>query len=179
MLVQVIDYFAVHGVGDISMRSLATEIGTSHRMLNYYFGSRDGLLSAVVEAVELDQRVLLDKALAASDGMPRARLERFWKEVSDVALTYGPLFFELSGHAMLRRPYAESLRQTLITPWLDTLEVIYRRSGYDRRRARVRARLNLAVARGLLFDLLVSGDRAGVDAAMRAYVRDSLPQRPR
>ena len=35
--------------------------------------------------------------------------------------------------------------------------------------ARAHARLGLAVVRGLLLDLLATGDRAGVDAALDAF----------
>ena len=51
-----IAYFAAHGIGDTSLRGLAEAIGTSHRMLIYHFGSRDGLLAAVVDRVEQAQR---------------------------------------------------------------------------------------------------------------------------
>jgi Arc/MetJ family transcription regulator len=40
--------------------------------------------------------------------------------------------------------------------------------------ARQQARLDLAVARGLLHDLLLTGDRAAVDRAMRAYAGDAV-----
>jgi hypothetical protein len=36
--------------------------------------------------------------------------------------------------------------------------------------ARARARLGVAVTRGLLLDLLATGDRAGVDAAMDEFI---------
>jgi hypothetical protein len=38
------------------------------------------------------------------------------------------------------------------------------------RLARVRARLGLAVTRGLLLDLLATGDRDGVDEAMEMFI---------
>jgi AcrR family transcriptional regulator len=31
-----------HGVGEISLRAMAAALGTSHRMLIYHFGSREG-----------------------------------------------------------------------------------------------------------------------------------------
>ena len=37
--------------------------------------------------------------------------------------------------------------------------------------ARVHARLGLAVIRGLLLDLLATGDRAGTDAALDVFAR--------
>src|SRR6478609_10415467 len=50
---------AIHGLGDRSLRDLAAAVGTSHRMLLYHFGSRDGMVTAVVEMVEADQRAVL------------------------------------------------------------------------------------------------------------------------
>ena len=39
-----------------------------------------------------------------------------------------------------------------------------------RQEALAQARLGIAVSRGLLLDLLATGDRAAVDAAMEAYI---------
>ncbi|HTA04061.1 MAG TPA: helix-turn-helix domain-containing protein, partial [Streptosporangiaceae bacterium] len=44
------------GIADLSLRELAAAIGTSHRMLLYHFGSREGLLAAVTLAVEEAER---------------------------------------------------------------------------------------------------------------------------
>lgn len=172
-----IAYFATHSTGDVSMRGLAAELGTSHRMLNYYFGSRDGLLTAVVEAVEADQRALLEELVDEVEIDLHEQLRRFWQRVGDAALIYAPLFFELSADAMRGLPHAESLRAVLIAPWLELLEARLRRWGYDEAAAAAQARLGLAVARGLLFDLLVSGDRAGVDGAMEAFITAVAPIR--
>ena len=40
----------------------------------------------------------------------------------------------------------------------------------EREEALAQARLGIAVSRGLLLDLLATGDRAAVDAAMEAYI---------
>ncbi|GAB3354759.1 MULTISPECIES: TetR/AcrR family transcriptional regulator [Amycolatopsis] len=172
-----IEYFAAHGIGDVSMRGLAAALGTSHRMLNHYFGSREGLLTAVVDAVEADQRELLSTLLRDRETDSRAALRHYWRQVSDAAVTYGPLFFELSGHAMQGRAHAVSLRESLIQPWLEPLELIFQRRGSDGAQAAVQARISLAVARGLLLDLLLSGDRAGVDAAMGHLIDTELGAR--
>lgn len=169
LLTAAIGHFAAEGIADTSLRRLATRIGTSHRMLIYHFGSREGLLSAVVGVVEAAQRDTLARLAAAPDGDPVEQARRFWHEVADAALIYGPLFFELSGHAMQGLAHAGALRADLIEPWLDQLAELAVRAGADPGTARTAARLQLAVARGLLFDLLLSGDRAGVDAAMELF----------
>lgn len=174
VLRDVVDYFAAHGTGEASLRRIASEVGTSHRMLNYYFGSRAGLLTAVVETVEADQRLLLATVIAEEAADPTEQLKQFWRQVSDAAMIYGPLFFELSAHAMRDLPHASALRTSLIRPWLDLLEARLRQWGVSPERAAAQARIGLAVARGLLFDLLVSGDRRGVDAAMEVFIADVL-----
>ena len=59
LLQRAIGHFAAHGIGDTSLRALAEAIGTSHRMLIYHFGSREGLLAAVVDTVEEGARETL------------------------------------------------------------------------------------------------------------------------
>jgi AcrR family transcriptional regulator len=151
LLAGAIGHFAERGVGDTSLRALAEAIGTSHRMLIYHFGSRDGLLAAVLDA-----------------GM------RYWRLVTAEALVYGPLFFELTSHAMLGLPYAVDVRVRLVTTWLDALTSMWTARGVPTREARAQASLDLAMARGLLHDLLLSGDRKRVDAAMLRYSRATV-----
>ena len=67
LLGRAVAWFAEHGVGDTSLRTLAAGIGTSHRMLNYHFGSREGLLGAVVEAVEQAEHAALLELAATHD----------------------------------------------------------------------------------------------------------------
>ncbi|WP_131810861.1 TetR/AcrR family transcriptional regulator, partial [Mycobacterium intracellulare] len=43
--------FATGGIGDRSLRAVADAVGTSHRMLLHHFGSREGMLVAIVEEV--------------------------------------------------------------------------------------------------------------------------------
>jgi AcrR family transcriptional regulator len=176
LLAGAIGHFAEHGVGDTSLRALAEAIGTSHRMLIYHFGSREGLLAAVVDVVEQGARDTLAAMVEESktDADPTAAGLRFWHLVTDEALIYGPLFFELSSHAMLDLPHAAGLRERLVTTWLDALEAMWCARGVPPLQAREQGRLDLAVSRGLLHDLLLSGEREQVDAAMRRYAEDTV-----
>ena len=176
LLARAIGHFAEHGVGDTSLRGLAEAIGTSHRMLIYHFGSRDGLLAAVVDTVEQGARDTLARMVAEAEDDPdplKAGL-RYWHLVTDEALVYGPLFFELSSHAMLDLPYAAGLRERLVSTWLVSLEAMWTARGVPRLAARQQARLDLAVSRGLLHDLLLTGDRRAVDRAMQQYAGEAV-----
>jgi AcrR family transcriptional regulator len=182
LLARAVSYFASNGIADTSLRQLAEQIGTSHRMLLYHFGSREGLLAAVVGQVESEQRAHLMALLAETveDGADLVGQGlRFWHSVTDAALIYGPLFFELSSHAMQGLPHATTLRPGLVESWLDPLAASWVLLGLSADGARRQARLDLAVARGLLHDLLLTGDRTGVDAAMHRYLEHVLPQEQR
>jgi AcrR family transcriptional regulator len=176
LLARAIGHFAEFGVGDTSLRALAEAIGTSHRMLIYHFGSREGLLAAVVDTVEQGARETLARMVeeAKADPDPLEAGLRYWHLVTDDALVYGPLFFELSSHAMLGLPHAAELRERLVTTWLEALEAMWQARGVPRLAARQQGRLDLAVARGLLHDLLLTGDRQAVDLAMQQYVADAV-----
>lgn len=161
-------WFAEHGVGDTSLRTLAAGIGTSHRMLNYHFGSRAGLLGAVVEAVERAEQDALRELVATHDD-PFEAGALFWQRVADRAAVFAPLFFELSTHAMRGEPHAAPLQRWFAEGWSDALADGYRRLGVDADRAATLALQSLAMVRGLLFEVAVTGDRAAADVAMSRW----------
>ena len=53
-----IDYVAQNGIGELSLRTLAAALGTSHRMLIHHFGSKEQLWVEIVRTVEQRQREL-------------------------------------------------------------------------------------------------------------------------
>ena len=156
-----IDHFATHGIGDTSLRSIAESVGSSHRMLIYHFGSREGLLAEVTREVEARQRAVMTATY--DEGLPPLEAAaKYWEETVEATLRHGPLFFELAAHAMQGKPHAATLREELIAAWLPSVVDLCRAIGIPEDQADAHARLALAGARGLLLDLLVSGDRAEV-----------------
>ncbi|MGB9252698.1 MAG: helix-turn-helix domain-containing protein, partial [Mycobacterium sp.] len=59
LLEALFEEFARGGIGDRSLRDVAAAVGTSHRMLLHHFGSREGLIIAIVEEAELRQMALV------------------------------------------------------------------------------------------------------------------------
>jgi AcrR family transcriptional regulator len=171
LLTAAIDHVAANGIGDLTLRRLATAIGTSHRMLIYHFGSKEGLLVALIQAVEQRQRDALAQ-LELEPGATLADLSRaFWRRLTDPALwPHERLFFEVYGQALQGRPGTTALLDGIVSNWVDPLTELGVRHGFPEDQARASARLGLAVTRGLLLDLLATGDRKGVDAAMERFV---------
>jgi AcrR family transcriptional regulator len=182
LLAATIDYLATNGVADLSLRKLAAEIGTSHRMLIYHFGSKDGLLVAVVQAMESRQRVALaDLERSLADAVSPAALTRLmWQRLADPALApYERLFFELYGRALQGDPAVTPLLDGIVDSWLGPLTELLERHGVAASQARAQARLGMAATRGLLLDLLATGDRSGCDEAIERLVLLFEDPRPR
>lgn len=166
-----VDYVAAHGITDLSLRGLGAAIGVSHRMLIHYFGSKEHLLVEIVRTSEQRQRDLLSR-LSLEPGLSPADAARLlWQQLTDPRLVgQERLFFEIYGHALRGRPEAAPVLEGLVNDWLEPLVAAEVAAGADPAVARNRARLGLATVRGLLLDLLATGDRDGVNAAMEDFL---------
>ena len=164
------------GIADLSLRQIAAAIGTSHRMLLYHFGSREGLLVAVTQAVEEQQRAAL---LGPGTTTPQDA-RRSWERLSDPQLwPQERLFFELYAHALRGRPGTEGFLDGIVESWVAPVADALAKAGADERTARADARLGLAVVRGLLLDLLATSDRAGTTEAYERFLQHaSTPAAP-
>ncbi|MHB1519577.1 MAG: TetR/AcrR family transcriptional regulator [Acidimicrobiales bacterium] len=155
------------GIVDLSLREIAAAIGTSHRMLIYHFGSREGLIVAVVREVERRERESLGTApLSVTDARRR------WDRLADPSLrAQERLFFELYAHALLGRPGTEGFLNEAVDGWISPVRTLLIDAGIDEEVAEGLARLGLAVTRGLLLDLLATGDIAGTTRSFDLFTQ--------
>jgi AcrR family transcriptional regulator len=171
LLARVIAYAATDGVADKSLREIAAGVGTSHRMLLYHFGSREGLLVAIVAEVERQQRVFLATLVeqtGAADGADVMR--RQWEQLTDPGVRpYVRLFFAAVGLAVQGTPGTQALLTTLTDPWLDQGAGVAARLGQPFDPAALR--LGVAATRGLLLDLVAGADIDEVNQAYNLFVR--------
>jgi AcrR family transcriptional regulator len=142
------------GLGALTFRRVAHELGASDRMVVYYFPTKSDLVVAVVTALGAQLQATLEVAfgpdpLDADELMRRA--------------TVFNRFFEIIGLALAgQAPYAE-LAPLLLDGWIDWLAERVRASTATQRRAiaaSVVARLD-----GLLLLQSVSGTRTARAAA--------------
>jgi AcrR family transcriptional regulator len=166
-----IDYVADHGLADVSLRTLAAALGTSHRMLIHHFGSKEQLWVEIVRTVEGRQRALLGDILPDPTQPVDEAMRAWWKHISDPVLWPNErLFFEIYGQALQGRRHTVELLAGIVDDWIDPVTEINVELGVPRPAARAHARLGVAVTRGLLLDLLATGDVQAVDAAMEAFI---------
>jgi AcrR family transcriptional regulator len=173
LIEKALEYFLKHGLAGLSLRPLAGQIGSSARLLVYHFGSKDGLIAAVMDEV----RARMQKSFAASAarsarGGPAGRggrngvMQRFWAWITHPDnVPSMRLLFEVQVLA-LQNPgvYARYLEGTSST-WLELIE----RSLPPSRTNRSVATLCAAVIDGLLLEYLSTGDRRRTTSALELF----------
>ena len=162
LLDALINAFADGGIGDRSLRDVAYAVGTSHRMLLHHFGSRNGLLLAIVEEVERRQMAALPQASTE----PADGFTAMWADLRRSELRpFERLFFECYARgAQGEQPFARILPGA-VESWLAEVDKVTAGMADP-----ALMRLGLAVTRGLLLDLVATDDDEGVDAAAQAFV---------
>jgi AcrR family transcriptional regulator len=156
------------GFAGLSLRPLAAAIGSSPRVLLFLFGSKDGLLSALLARARTDELALL--AQPRPEGLAAAG-EAVWGWLSDEAhrpvLT---LWVEAYARSLVERgPWSGFAAETVA----DWLEVLARAQPAAERRTPeglARRTAVLAILRGALLDLLATGDLDRTTAAVRGQL---------
>jgi AcrR family transcriptional regulator len=179
LLAAAIAYVESHGIGDLSLRELAAAIGTSHRMLIYHFGSKEGLVIALVHSVEAAQRAYLAQLAADPAIGPAEVIRMMWRRLADPGLhARERLFFEMYGQALQGRPGTAGFLEGIVDTWVAVIADQAARLGIPPDAVQADARLGVAVTRGLLLDLLATGAREQVDEALERYVQLCFPSEP-
>ncbi len=92
--------FADHGLAGARVAAIAEAADANKAMLYYYFGSKDGLYTAVLERVVDSIVTMADAALVASDAPPEQRLLAFIEGYRDF-LSSRPKLVRLAAHEIL------------------------------------------------------------------------------
>src|SRR6186997_68313 len=72
-------YVREHGLADLSLRPLAAAIGSSPRVLLFLFGSKEGLVAALLARARADELAVLERVRhAGATGGPSAATEAIW-----------------------------------------------------------------------------------------------------
>ena len=164
-------YALDHGLADLSLRPLATAIGSSPRVLLFLFGSKDGLVRALLARARADELAMLAR-LEPAEATIAVVVERVWDWLVEPQ------------HRPLLTLWVEGYARSLIDPdgpWAgfaratvdDWLAVLASAQPATLRRTRVgeaQRTLALAALRGTILDLLATGDVPRITAAVRTQV---------
>ena len=113
-----------HGLSGLSLRPLAKALGTSDRMLMYYFDSRDGLVAAISEFA--GQQLVAAMPAVDLDHPPRSArvwLEQAWSLFTDPATRPAmQLLFELDALAARAPGPARDAAAAVTQRWLAIVD---------------------------------------------------------
>ena len=165
----IVRYLTAHGLADLSLRPLAKAVGSSPRVLLYYFGSKEKMVVDVLAEVRRQQVASFGGISGATFG-EACRLT--WKRMSAPdSETLFRLFFEAYGIA-LRRPklYKDFLHAT-IEDWVNLVTEELCQDGHGRKDARAFATVVLAGLRGFMLDFCNTGDHKRLDRAVDIWTK--------
>lgn len=163
---QATDYVLEAGLIGLSLRPLAAAIGTSDRMLNYHFGSKDELVASVL-SVSSERSAAQIRALApaksvrqsvldlwvAMTGVEQQRCQRMYVEAAALGLF---------GH----EPYASAVRNANAV-WLESMRDFLVASGAPAGRAKRMVTLLDSAFMGFQLDLTLDEMDADITLAVR------------
>ena len=167
---------SVHGIAAMSLRPLAREIGSSPRVLLYLFGSKDGLVRALLARARADELAALrerapdephdladDRRRAVEPGSPRPSTP------ACCACGSRPT----GARSSSRTAPGRASRGRTVEDWLELL------GGASNPTTAAQRTLALAVLRGAFLDLLASGDAQRTGAAVALALARSLDRERR
>ena len=165
-------YALDNGLADLSLRPLAAAIGSSPRVLLFLFGSKDGLVAALLGRARADE---LDH-IASLQPVGRdlaATLQATWDWL--VAPAHRPLltlWLEAYARSLVDPdgPWGGFARQT-VDDWLELLRRAQPPRARRTRAGAAQRTLALAVLRGALLDLLATGDVERTSSAVAQQVK--------
>jgi AcrR family transcriptional regulator len=168
-------YAVQRGRTDITLRPIAAAIGSSPRVLIYLFGSKDGLIRALLGRSRAEEVALLAELsrgeASARDTLHAATL-RIWSYLAEEARR--PLLrLWLDGYARSLSqpagPWAGFARDS-VEDWLTLLADVQPAEVRDTAAGLAERTLALAVLRGALLDLLSTDDETRVTDAVRSLI---------
>ena len=160
LLDRTVDYVCRHGLAELSLRPLAKAVGSSPRVLLYYFGSKEALVVEIVRRGRERQRAMMME-LKGAQRSPREVARALWREWSKPQ--WEPLTrlaFEVYALALQDPKRFPGYLEGAVNEWLGAL----------RGCTITQATMLIAGFRGFLLDLLATHDRARINRAVDRWL---------
>ena len=168
LLDAVVDFAVEQGLSEVSWRPVAAAVGVSPTTLVHHFGTKERMLEAIMGRLRERIAAASDEAGGAADLPTAARAA--WTRTSDPReeSEFG-LFFAVYGRALQAPPQFAAFLDHVVADWMSAL-VQAQGPDTDPATARRTATLVIATIRGLLLDLLATGDRDRVQDAAESFL---------
>jgi AcrR family transcriptional regulator len=171
LLERILDYACANGISELSLRPLAKAVGSSPRVLLYYFKSKDALLVEVMTQARARQLAQLAEVKFDSGLSAREICTLCWKMMSDER--YEPLyhlFYEVFALATINPKRFPGFLDRAIGDWIGFIAAPSIAGGESQERAHAFATMILAGFRGFLMDLIATHDRVRVNRGVELWL---------
>lgn len=165
----VIAYLAEHGLPNLTVRKIATAIGTSTSVIFYQFGSKEKLLDAALARARNANQQMLDRMREEDPSTTVATAFRelwSWWMRDPSRLAYSRLNMEAM---MTDSDLSDEARAELLEYWIDYFGKWLIRDGHKPEVARRLATMILALQSGLTIDLISTRDQVRLDETVIAF----------
>lgn len=169
LLDAMVDYAVEHGFSELSWRPVAAGLGVSTTTLVHHFGTKEQMLVAILG--RLRERIFMAtrQTLGAQPDLATAA-RAVWKRTSEPGRAAEfRLFFAVYGRALQAPQQFGEFLDHVVADWMNSL-VDAQGPQTDPATARRRATLVIATIRGLLLDLLATGDVDRIQDAAESYL---------
>ena len=169
LLDAVVDYAVEHGFSGLSWRPLAAALGVSPTTLVHHFGTKEQMLVAILG--RLRERIVAASSDRLGEQPDLATAARAaWTQTSDPRRRPEfRLFFAVYGRALQAPQQFAEFLDRVVADWMGAL-VDAQGPDTDPATATRAATLVIATIRGLLLDLLATGDRDRIEDAAEAFL---------
>jgi AcrR family transcriptional regulator len=176
LLDAIVAYLVKHGIAEVSLRPLAKAVGSSPRVLLYYFGSKEKMLAQAIRRLRERQRSSFGKLRDAQYENPSDACRAIWREMSTPgALAVFQLSLETFTLALRhRRQFARFLSNS-VEDWLQFMSQPLIRQGATPADARAYATIVIAGFRGFLLDSCATRDSKRINQAVEMWIATLNP----
>ena len=169
LLDAVVGYLAEHGLANVSLRPMASQLGVSVNALVHHFGSKDDLIVAAMRRTETAQRDVEAQWLERRPDLSQADLLRAWWRwitATPQNLAVVRLGIEAAALDATVTGLPRQVRGDQIGIWRSNIEQRLLAEGVEQSTATIEASLAKAMFTGLVVDLLATGHRARLTRAL-------------
>jgi AcrR family transcriptional regulator len=164
-----VDYATEHGFSGLSWRPVAAALGVSATTLVHHFGTKEQLLEAILGRLR-DRMVAATSDRLGEQPDLAAAARAAWTQTSDPRQEAEfRLFFAVYGRALQAPQQFAGFLERVVADWMSALRDA-QGPDTDPATATRTATLVIATIRGLLLDLLATGDRDRVQDAAESFL---------
>lgn len=165
---ELVGYLLGHGLSDLSLRPLAKALGTSARLLIYHFGSKEGLLTEVLDSMQTSLAQSFTNMVEQRTSRSERPLKLFWDwAIARENYPYLKLLYELQILAVQNPAAYGQYLQRNASNWSALIGTALP----EAERTPAMTTLLGAVFDGLFLELMSTGDRKRTTNAILQFIQ--------